>query len=167
MTGARRRQKARLCGLAAVMAVLTVVSAGPRLPANAATTTRIVTDSLSGLALGGFDPVAYFTARAPKLGQGLYEVTYRGVIWRFSNEGNKVAFARNPDVYVPGFGGYDPVALARGVAVAGHSLIWLISDGRVYLFSKLENRDRFVADTDRIMIAARHHWPDVAAKLVP
>jgi YHS domain-containing protein len=167
MTGARRRQKVRLCDIVAAMAVLAVVLAGSRLTANAATTTLIVSDSLSGLAIGGFDPVAYFTARSPKLGRGLYELKFRGAVWRFSNEGNKAAFARNPDVYVPGFGGYDPVALARGVAVAGHPLIWLVSGTRIYLFSTLAHRDRFVAETERVMTAAKHHWPEVAAKLVP
>jgi YHS domain-containing protein len=168
MTGARRRQKLKLCNLAAALAI--VVLAGPavvRLPASAATTERIVVHTLSGLALGGFDPVAYFTDRTPQLGNGAHEATYRGVVWRFRNEGNQAAFVRNPDVYLPGFGGYDPVAVARGVAVPGHPLVWLVSGNRLYLFSTPENRAAFAAQTQQIIAAAVHHWPDVAAKLVP
>jgi YHS domain-containing protein len=169
MTGARRRQKVKLCRrvAAAAFAMLSMVAVGSRLPADAATTGYIISDRLSGLACGGFDPVAYFTGHTPQFGNGLYELKYRGVVWRFSNEGNKAAFARNPEVYVPVFGGYDPVALTRGVAVPGHPLIWLVSGSRVYLFSKPANRDRFVAETERIMTAAGDRWPGVAATLVP
>jgi YHS domain-containing protein len=168
MTGARRRKKARLGNLVAAAAIVALAGlAVARLSASAATTERIVVHALSGLALGGFDPIAYFTDRTPQPGNGAHEVTYRGVVWRFRNEGNQAAFMRNPDVYLPGFGGYDPVAVARGVAVPGHPLVWLVSGNRLYLFSKPENRAAFAAQTQQIIAAAAHHWPAVAAKLVP
>jgi len=167
MTGARRQQKAGICGPigAAALVALVVVLGGGRLPADAATGARVVADSLTGLALSGFDPVAYFTDKAPRLGEGRYELTYRGAVWRFQNVGNRDAFARDPNVYVPRFGGYDPVSLVRGVAVPGHPLIWLISSNRLYLFSTLEHRNSFAADIDRSMGAAEHHWPAVEATL--
>ena len=37
-------------------------------------------------------------------------------VWRFRNEGNRAAFAEHPEVYLPRFGGYDPVTIARGVS---------------------------------------------------
>ena len=40
----------------------------------------------------------------------------------------------DPDVYMPRFGGYDPVGVARGVAVPGDPRLWLIADERLYLF---------------------------------
>jgi hypothetical protein len=169
MTGARQRRKAwRLATIVAAGAALLGVAArgGPDL-ARAATATRVVADSRTGLALSGFDPVAYFTDGKPRLGEGGYEAIYLGAVWRFSNEGNKAAFSRDPEVYAPRFGGYDPIALERGVAVAGHPLIWLISGDRLYLFSDLNNRRRFAADAQRSIAAAEHHWPEVAATLVP
>ena len=169
MTGARRQRKAKLRGpvLAAVIAGLAAAASGGHLPADAATTGRIVTDSLTGLALSGFDPVAYFTERTPRLGEGVHELIYGGAVWRFRNDGNRAAFARDPDVYRPRFGGYDPVALARGVAIAGHPLIWLISGDRLFLFSKPENRSRFAADVERSVAAAEHRWGEIEPTLVP
>ena len=169
MTGARRQQKVWFCGPigAAALVALVAFATGARLPADAATGGRVVTDTRTGLALSGFDPVAYFTDRAPRLGEGRYELTYRGSVWRFHNVGNRDAFARNPGVYVPQFGGYDPVSLVRGVAVPGHPLIWLISGNRLYLFSTLEHRNSFAADIDRSRPAAEHHWPAVEATLAP
>lgn len=168
MTGARRRQKLQLGNLVAAVAVMALAGLTvARLSASASTTERIVVHTLSGLALGGFDPVAYFTDRAPLPGNGAHEVTYRGVVWQFRNEGNQAAFVKDPDVYLPGFGGYDPVAVARGVAVPGHPLLWQVSGNKLYLFSTPENRAAFSAQTRQIIAAAAHHWPDVAAKLVP
>src|SRR5690606_40143287 len=71
-------------------------------------------DNSTGLAIGGFDPVAYFAvARAVRGREGI-EHGWNGGGWRFVNDGNRRAFARDPEVYAPRFGGLDPVLLARG-----------------------------------------------------
>ena len=57
------------------------------------------------------------------------ELPYGGAIWRFSNVGNREAFAARPDVYMPQFGGYDPIGVSHGVAVAGNPSLWLIAGG--------------------------------------
>jgi hypothetical protein len=107
----------------------------PLPPSRAATTERIVVDPNRGLALSGFDPVAYFTDGKPLMGRGDLEMRLAGATWRFRNEGNRAAFAENPEVYLPTFGGHDPVAVTRGVATAGHPQIWLIAAERLYPFS--------------------------------
>ena len=66
-----------------------------------------------------------------------------GAVWRFRNEGNRAAFADHPEVYMPRFGGYDPVAVARGVAVPGHPLFWAVAGERLYLFYSAEARAAF------------------------
>jgi YHS domain-containing protein len=167
MTGARRQKKAGLRERIAAAALAGVALLAPAMPAQAATTGRVVTDTLTGLAMSGFDPVAYFADRTPRMGDGAHEINYAGAVWRFCNEGNRVAFARDPAVYAPRFGGYDPVALVRGVAVPGHPLIWLIARDRLYLFSTPENRASFAAAVDRAAAAADHYWREVAPKLPP
>jgi YHS domain-containing protein len=165
MTAARRQRKAALRRFAAG---LLGISATLGLPPSAfAITERIVVDSLSGIALSGFDPVAYFTDHAARAGDGAYEYVYRGVVWRFCNEGNRAAFAHHPDVYGPQFGGYDPVALARAVALPGHPLIWLIVGERLYLFNKAENRDTFAAAPAPAIAIAVRGWRQVEPTLVP
>jgi hypothetical protein len=169
MSVPRRQEKAGLLRLApcAVAAALVLVTIGGRIPVDAGTTERIATDPLTGLALNGFDPVAYFTDRSPRQGEGMYEHSYGGVVWRFVNEGNRAAFARDPEVYMPRFGGYDPIALARGIALPGHPLIWLISGDRLYLFNKPDARQRFAADVEQSVMLAEQHWPEVERTLVP
>ncbi|AXS41752.1 hypothetical protein [Breoghania sp. L-A4] len=82
-----------------------------RLPTNSR---DILVDPMTGLALLGYDPVAYFVDRKPRRGERRYELFWSGVVWRFVNEGNMAAFEAAPEVYAPQFGGYDPLVLASG-----------------------------------------------------
>src|SRR5512134_2616631 len=125
MTGSRRQRSLR--GLAAGLAALLLIAAGgPPAPLKAATTERVVSDHHTGIAISGFDPVAYFTDAEPKPGSAELEYKWEGVTWRFRNEGNRAAFVADPDIYMPRFGGYDPIAVARGAGTAGHPQLWLI-----------------------------------------
>lgn len=137
------------------------------LPGQAATTERIVLDANRGLALSGFDPVAYFTDAKPLLGRGDLEMSYAGAIWRFRNEGNRAAFIANPEVYLPMFGGYDPVAVTRGVATPGHPQIWLIAGERLYLFYDAATRATFSAAAETVAVEAETKWPAVLMTISP
>lgn len=142
------------------------LSAGP--PAlRAATTERIVVDWHTGLAIGGYDPVAFYTDGRPVPGSPDFELAYGGAVWRFCNIGNREAFAARPDVYAPQFGGYDPLGVAHGVAVAGNPSLWLISGGRLFLFYDRGRLDTFTADAERIIAAAERKWPEVSHTLSP
>jgi hypothetical protein len=134
---------------------------------RAATTERIVMDPNRGLALSGFDPVAYFTDGKPLMGRGDLEMDFAGATWRFRNEGNRAAFAENPEVYLPMFGGYDPVAVTRGAATAGHPQIWLISGERLYLFYNSEARNAFAAAPEEVAAAATIKWSEMLLTISP
>jgi len=162
MTSARRQRKSGL----AVAAALLLALGGPARVA-AGTTERVVTDMLSGLAIHGIDPVAYFTDGAPLYGNGDHEYRYGGAIWRFRNEGDQAAFAAHPDVYMPRYGGYDPMGLGRGVAVAGNPLVWAMVGQHVYLFYNEASRTRFLANPDEAIAIADENWPAVVSTLVP
>ena len=127
--------------------------------AQGATTERLVTDRFTGLAIGGFDPVAYFTDAGPLAGREDFEAAQAGAVWRFRNEGNRAVFLAHPEVYSPQFGGYDPIDVGRGVALAGNPKFWLIAGKRLFLFGRAESRDAFAADPLRFARAARQRWP--------
>ncbi|HEV7600424.1 MAG TPA: YHS domain-containing (seleno)protein [Bradyrhizobium sp.] len=133
--------------------------------AQAATTERVVVDRYTGLALGGFDPVAYFTDARPMAGRPGFEVSEAGAVWRFHNEGNRAFFLADPEIYGPQFGGYDPTDAARGVAVAGNPQLWLISGQRLFLFGAAQSRDAFAADPGRILREAKQRWPGLKETL--
>jgi hypothetical protein len=149
--------------LAAAVVLAAAAVAGPR----AATTERIVIDRHSGLAISGFDPVAYFVEQTATLGQEAFEYPFAGAVWRFRNEGNRAAFVANPEVYMPRFGGYDPVGVARGVPVPGDPRLWLIVGERLYLFFTPAARDAFSQDAERLLAAADRRWPQLQLTLSP
>jgi hypothetical protein len=128
-------------------------------PAAAATTERVVVNRYSGLAIEGFDPVAYFVDARAAVGLAAFEASEAGAVWRFRNEGNRASFVAHPDIYGPQFGGYDPVDLARGVTVAGNPRFWLVKGERLYLFGREDTRDAFAADPARCLREANSRWP--------
>jgi hypothetical protein len=134
---------------------------------RAATTERVVTDRLTGLALYGFDPVAYFTESGPRQGSDAVELAWSGATWRFQNEGNRDAFMQAPDVYEPRYGGYDPVAIAEGTPTGGHPSVWLIHRERLFVFHSEKNRTRFADDPSAMIESADARWPQVRRSLVP
>jgi hypothetical protein len=136
-----------------------------RMAARAATTERIVASPRTGLAIDGFDPVAYFIEEAARVGRQDFELRYRGAIWRFRNPGNRAAFVDNPGDYAPRFGGYDPVAIGRGAPTPGNPEIWLILGQKLYLFFSPQSRDQFSADPRRLLMLAEARWPDVVKVL--
>jgi hypothetical protein len=157
MTVWRRQRK-----LSALLAALFIFA-----PAAicAATTERSVVDRLTGLAISGYDPVAYFVEGRALPGKGEHEYAFAGGVWRFRNPGNRAAFIANPSVYMPRFGGYDPVGLTRGVTVPGNPRVWYVVGERLYLFYSLEAQAVFVLDADRLAATADRKWPSLRHQL--
>ena len=123
------------------------------------TTERLVVNRYSGLAIEGFDPVAYFADARPVRGMPDFEAAEAGAVWRFRNPSNRDAFIAHPEIYGPQFGGYDPTDLARGVTYAGNPRFWLVSGQRLYLFGREESRAAFAADPARFLKEAATRWP--------
>ncbi|HEY0327734.1 MAG TPA: YHS domain-containing (seleno)protein [Rhodopseudomonas sp.] len=167
MTAQRQERKARRGAIALAAALAGLLAAlGAASPGRANTTERVVANRYTGIAISGYDPVAYFTDKQALLGRPDVEAWEAGAVWRFCNVGNRAAFAERPDIYAPQFGGYDPVDVARGVAVPGNGQLWLVSGQRLYLFSREESRDAFAADPARYLGEARQRWPKLLDSLV-
>ena len=147
-----------------LLAVFCALAFSP-VAAQAATTERVIVNRYTGLAIEGFDPVAYFVDARAVIGLPEFEASQAGAVWRFRNEGNRASFVAHPDIYGPQFGGYDPVDLARGVTYAGNPRFWLIAGQRLYLFGREDNRDAFAADPERFQRKATSRWPALEQQL--
>lgn len=173
MTVARHPRKLTMvlapCLLTAtVLAIAGMLAAARAQSEPAPPVAYIVVDRHSGLAIDGFDPVAYFTDGTAVLGREAYELRLANVVWRFRNEGNRAVFKAHPEVYMPRFGGYDPVAIARGVGVAGNPHYWLVKDEHLYLFYDESARAAFLADSDGALATTTDRmWPKVQLTLAP
>jgi hypothetical protein len=165
MSSARRTPQfpVSTIGLIAVAVVLLLIGLKGEL--RAGTNERIVTDPYTGLAIDGYDPVAYFVDKEARLGMPDREFNFGGAVWRFRNEGNQAAFVAHPDIYAPCFGGYDPVGVARGVTLPGNPQFFAVLGERLCLFYSGAERRKFVADPQKILRAADKRWPEIRATL--
>ena len=161
----RRSRKFRIGLRSGFLAALAFFAILPFAPLGAATTERVVNDTHTGLAISGYDPVAYFTDSKPIVGRPDYEYRFEDVIWRFRSDGNRSVFSDNPQVYMPRYGGYDPIGISRGVAVAGNPLLWVIVDDRLYLFYNEAARTEFAANPDSAISSADGRWQEVLQDL--
>lgn len=166
MTSARRRGKSFIVQTARRLSLAVLSPVWVSAMAVAATTEWVVTDPRTGLAIDGFDPVAYFIDEIATVGRPDFEFQYRGVTWRFRNPGNQAAFEADPGAYEPRFGGYDPTAIARGAPTPGNPAIWLIWERKLYLFFDSRARAEFVADPQRMVMQADSRWPDILSRVL-
>lgn len=127
-------------------------------PSKALTDERFWFDNSTGLAIGGFDPVSYFTHVRPQLGSEKHEYVWKDVAWRFENEGNLEAFRRDPEIYAPRFGGHGSVALSTGHLTPGNPRVFLVMEGKLYLFYSASNKTVWQGMTEAQRAKAQIHW---------
>lgn len=156
-------------GGAALMLALQPVLAQPvtlpsGLPALPTLGEEMQRDLLSGLALRGYDPVAYQAEGRAVAGRPEYELILDGVAWRFATAANREAFRDAPDVYAPAFAGFDPLAVTEGRVVESDPRRFAVLGSRLFLFRSEESRSRFVAEAP-LLAAAEAKWPAVSRQI--
>lgn len=86
------------------------------------------------IAIQGFDPVSYFKGK-PSKGKKEIATTFEGVIYYFSSQENKDAFAKSPSNYEPQYGGWCAYAMGSNAEkVEINPETFKILDGKLYLF---------------------------------
>jgi hypothetical protein len=126
---------------------------------------EMAADPLTGLALDGFDPVSFHLGPAPRPGRADLDHLWGGAAWRFASEANRAAFLRDPWAYAPRLGGHDADAASRGVLVDADPTVFLVRDGRLYLFRTPEGRARFASEP-ALAEAAEGRWRDLRRGLI-
>lgn len=130
-------------------------------PALADEVTTFVTNDA---AIGGTDPVAYFTEGKAVAGKDSFTTTYDDVTWKFSSAENRDLFAANPEKYAPQYGGFCAFGLSKGFKVPVVPEAWKIIDGKLYLNNSLSVQSRFEKDTSRLINDADLNWEIVKTK---
>lgn len=120
--------------------------------------------SLSGEAIEGYDPVAYFAGGVPQAGARAFLYEWKGAVWRFASAKDRDLFKENPERYVPAFGGYCAYAMSKGVKADIHPYAFAILAGKLYLFATFESRDRFLGNSD-IRRGAEENWAQLSEKI--
>lgn len=121
----------------------------------------VYTGTFSSLAVGGHDPVAYFTEGRPVKGDRQFSLRHLGAEWRFASAANRDAFAAAPEKYAPQYGGYCAWAVSQGYTASGDPQFWKIVDGRLYLNYDASVQKKWEADIPGFIAKADRQWPAV------
>lgn len=117
--------------------------------------------AVGGVAIGGHDPVAYFTEGQPIDGKREYALMWRGALWLFASDESMDHFTRTPRAFAPRYGGYCAMSMAEGRIVPGDPSVWEIDDGRLYLLHSEADREAWDNDVAAHVREADSFWPDL------
>lgn len=120
--------------------------------------------SSTGLALQGYDPVAYFTEGEATPGNWKITTSYNDATYRFASEAHKAAFEADPEAYLPQYGGYCAFGAAMGFKFDGDPHQWKIVDGELYLNISQDIQERWLTDVPGFIDQADVNWADIADK---
>ncbi|MEQ9326548.1 MAG: YHS domain-containing (seleno)protein [Rhodospirillales bacterium] len=134
------------------------------LSAGAAFADEITTFVKQGAAIGGTDPVAYFTEGKPVEGKDAFTATYDDVTWKFASAANRDLFVADPEKYAPQYGGFCAFGASKGFKVPVVPDAWQIVDGKLYLNNSKAVQQRFEDDTSGIIHDATLNWEIIKDK---
>ncbi len=148
----------RLARRAVVLAMLGWLSAAPALAAGEAF-------NVDGIAIRGYDPVAYFNKGEPTRGSKAYTYFWQGATWQFLNARNRDAFSRSPERYAPQYGGYCAYAASKNALAPTDPHAFTVHQGKLYLNFSPEVRETWREDVPGNVRKADGYWPSLRRRL--
>lgn len=133
------------------------------LPACAQTKTLLNLDP-TGVAIQGYDPVAFFTDHQPVKGEPKFLAKRDGAIYFFASKEHQALFLKDPVKYAPCFGGYCAYGVSRNKLVEIDVDAFQIVDGKLLLQYSKGVREDFNKDTKGNLAKADANWPVLVAK---
>jgi len=118
-----------------------------------------VNKSRNGLAIKGYDPVAYFAQSRPVKGTPAHSATHNGATYLFATAENRAAFAAVPEKYTPQFGGYCAWAVGHGYTADVDPLAWHIDNGKLYLNYNRSVQTMWLKDKAKWITEGGRNWP--------
>lgn len=106
------------------------------------------------VALKGNDPVSYFNPGSPAKGTSKISFDFDDSRYLFSSAKNKQSFAANPERYAPQFSGLCATGLSMGMKAEADPSVFLVRDGKLYIFSSVEARS--MAEKDPALLKKAH-----------
>jgi YHS domain-containing protein len=118
----------------------------------------------TGVAIQGYDPVAFFTDHKPVRGKPGFATKRDGATYLFASQEHKDLFDKEPTKYEPVFGGYCAYGVSRNKLVEIDVDAFQIVDGRLLLQYSKGVRDDFNKDTKGNLTKAEANWPGLVEK---
>ncbi len=125
---------------------------------------EVVNTNKQGVAIKGYDPVAYFTAGKPVKGTKEFTAQYQGATYHFYSAETRDLFAANPEKYAPVYGGYCAYGVSQGGLFDIAPDAWSIVDGKLILNLNQGVQKKFNEDPAGYLKQADQKWPGLAAE---
>ena len=113
----------------------------------------------SGVAINGYDPVAYFTQSKPVKGSSAFVFSWMNSTWWFASAEDRDEFSRNPTKYAPQYGGYCAYGVSQGHAVTIDPEAWAVIDGKLYLNYSKGVKKTWSEAIPKHLEEANRNWP--------
>jgi YHS domain-containing protein len=113
-----------------------------------------------GVAIKGYDPVAYFVEGKPVAGKAELRHVHRGSTFVFASAANRDAFAADPERYAPQYGGYCAFGASRGYKADVQPEAFTVVDGKLYLNHSAPVQQTWLKDTPGYIRKADGLWPE-------
>ena len=120
-----------------------------------------------GVALKGYDAVAYFADAEPAAGNPAISSQWQGATWLFSTAEHRTTFMADPSRYAPQFGGYCAFAVAQGTTADGDPHQWAIVGGKLYVNNNALAKKLWDQDRPANIAAGDTNWPLIPKRRLP
>lgn len=114
--------------------------------------------SQDGVAIKGYDAVAYFSDKAAVKGSKQLSYSWQGTHWYFKNEENLSAFIGNPEKYAPQFGGYCAFGVSENHKSPTDPTAFTIVNDKLYLNYNANVKILWVKDTNGHIEKGEYNW---------
>lgn len=161
-TSKRTRNPFALLAIALGLA-LSPVAAGSVFAYDETSASSVNVDK-SGVALRGYDPVAYFTIGKPTKGKSEFSASYEGATYHFASAEHLDAFKKEPAKFAPAFGGFCAMGAVFEKKLDGDPNLWRIVDGKLYLNVGEPAQKRWVQDIPGNISKASQNWSKIKDK---
>jgi YHS domain-containing protein len=120
--------------------------------------------SPGGVAINGYDPVAYFIESLPVKGTKEWSYKWNGTQWYFKNAANRETFKANPVKYAPQFGGYCAYGVSENHKSPTEPDAFTVAHGRLYFNYNKNVQQLWLNDTVNYIPKADANWSNLKNK---
>lgn len=121
----------------------------------------------NGVAINGYDAVAYFTDNKPVKGSNKYTTSFKGATFQFASAAHRDAFAKDPERYAPQYGGYCAFGTAQGHKATTEPQAFTVVDQKLYLNYNDDVRETWKKDVTGNIKTADANWDKVRVQPEP
>ncbi len=115
----------------------------------------------AGIAINGYDAVAYHKVNEPIEGSESFTTMWNGATWFFVSAENRDLFVADPERWAPAYGGYCAWAVSNNYLASTDPDAFSVVNERLFLNFNKRIRNRWSKNTAKNISKGDKNWPEV------